>query len=172
MARNRGNDHAMSSLRKLWYEATLRPHWAAFTALYLPPTGLAACIAAHKRSERERRAKLGSHLHRRQGKEVADRRRGGVRLHFRHRPASRLGTNHTAGSPLPAEAMTRTPPGAGSTRKRQPCNSPGTVQPPGIACQGRCSAIQRSSPPRPSKAARAVRALSSVTPPPPSATWC
>jgi hypothetical protein len=40
------------------------------------------------------------------------------------------GTNHTAGSPLPMGAETRTLPGAGSTRKRQPCSSPGTVQPP------------------------------------------
>ncbi len=43
------------------------------------------------------------------------------------------GTNHTAGSPPFADATTRTPPGAGSTRKRQPCNSPSTVQPPEAA---------------------------------------
>jgi hypothetical protein len=72
------------------------------------------------------------------------------------------GTTHTAGSPRPSDASTRTPPGTASSRKRQPCSSPGTVQPANVACQGRCAAIQRSSPPRPSKAARAARASASV----------
>ncbi len=34
------------------------------------------------------------------------------------------------------DATTRTPPAMTSSRKRQPCNSPATAQPPGAACQG------------------------------------
>jgi hypothetical protein len=59
--------------------------------------------------------------------------------------------------------MTRTPPAMASSRKRQPCNSPATVQPPGTACQGR-PAIQGSMSPTPTKARSAARASASVTP--------
>ena len=57
----------------------------------------------------------------------------GAGLLLRHRPASRAGTNHTAGSPPSADATTRTPPGAGSIRKCQPRYRSRTRQPPGMA---------------------------------------
>src|SRR5215203_2059890 len=50
--------------------------------------------------------------------------------------------------------------------KRQPCNSPGTVQPLAVACQGRCAAIQRSTPPRPLSRDAEPASVKRTSPPP------
>ena len=74
-----------------------------------------------------------------EGKGRGRRRRGGPWL-------GRAQPTHRGGVPVSPGRHGHTA-GTGSTQKRQPCSSPGTVQPPGTASQGRCAAIQRSSPP-------------------------
>jgi hypothetical protein len=98
----------------------------------------------------------------RTGAGAAARRGAALRTrHGRQRPRQ-AGTIHVAGasSPMdsPMDMTTRTPPGAGSTRKRhRPCSSPITVQPHVAGCQG-CSAIHCSTSPTAMKARSAARA--------------